>query len=274
MVWQPSLVLWSYMEGYLFSLWSLSKSLGKQKGDLLTDKRLSFVAILSYLMSGVFHRPLSRSWWNVVKQVVDDNRSKKSDTLFLRNFFNFDHHTHLWSISHTFTIPELRRIYGDKLKHQQISIEATPESTLLNLLHEFQHSPQQIDQQQQQQYGDLFASDIPPFAYNTQSLGTSIIIDTKNYPIDQNDFYYIRLFSLIRCHSFTPVSAKYFVEIIMQQLVNMYSTWDKRIHSDLSPDVVYRSGRSMFRSTEKLFEILKVSTNFTLSISIILNFYI
>jgi hypothetical protein len=222
------------------SLWSLTKYSVNMAGDLFVDKKLSFVAVLAFLLSGIFHRPLGKSWWRRVHTIVEQYRDPNSHVLFLRNFFVLDRTTNNWSISHIFDVHALKALYYPKFN--SVNIEVTVP----------------LDVQQQQDQVGL----IPSFIYNTTSPGYFISLDIPATCafVDQKNFFFLRLYSLIRLEGFSLCSAGYTVEIIMQQLVNLFGNFGTYLKvPGLSLDELLAKGRFIFQSEDKLKEILDVS---------------
>ncbi|KAI8644446.1 hypothetical protein BD408DRAFT_441848, partial [Parasitella parasitica] len=151
--WQSSHMLWLYADKFMDSIWSLTKYSVNMAGELFVDRKLSLIAVLAFLLSGIFHRPLGKSWWRQVHKIIEEHRRPNSNILFFQDFLALDTNSNSWSITNTFNISTIRAIYHPTLENTQIEITTD------------------IDEQNQQE------GLIPSFIYTNRSPGYHIQLD-------------------------------------------------------------------------------------------------
>ncbi|CAO3690785.1 unnamed protein product, partial [Rhizopus stolonifer] len=247
--WYDSEVLWSFVSRRFGALVSLAKNLAEQKLRHYTVNHMYGVALVSYLLASIFHRPLTRSWWYPYGQMIQDMACKKSSFIFLCGLFQLDSSNRYWTCTES-SYSHLNGVFSSSImKHVQVetmqvseSLQLEQELTLNSIVgYSFQTAPAAL-------------STFRTYNFDASQLFPAIYTTSINHYYKNSCQDYFFGFGL------TVASVEPFANLLLNEFVNKFTAWDKYLKNPEILQIFNLNGHNFFRCQSHLTSLLKINT--------------
>lgn len=205
------------------------------------------VALVSYLLASIFHRPLSRSWWYPYGQVIQDMACKRSSFIFLCGLFELDSSNRYWTCT-KWSYVHLNGVYSNSImKH--IQFEPLEASETVEPEHELMLSSMLS-------YSLVTAPTacVSSGAYNFDGSQFFPAI----YTASVNHFYKNACQDYFLGFELNDACVEPFANLLLNEFVNKFTAWGKYLKDSEALHQFNLNGHNFFRCQSHLSSLLKV----------------
>lgn len=254
-------MLWEFVLRRFNALVYLSENFALQKSNYYKASHMTAIAFISCLISSVFHRPFSKSWWLPFQKMIDAVSCKRSSLLYLCDLFELSSDGQYWTCKKSMA-PHLGSVYSKQLaKHindylhspntQSGPLEISPVSTSNG-----SGMPSLPVSMYMYKLPPMPSPILPQFSFNfeAQNIFPSLnATSALSYYMDLCQTYFYG-------YGLTQNCAEAFANLLMKELVDKFTNWGKYLLEPENIDILLLNGQNFFRKKEHLGLLLKVYT--------------
>lgn len=221
---------------------------------------MTAVAFISCLISSVFHRPFSKSWWLPFQEMIDSVSCKKSSLLYLCDLFQLSPDGKYWSCKKSM-LNNLKNVYSKQLAKR---IDDHNES--------YNVSSDSVDIDISSSGGSpnltplpasMYIYTIPPMPCPSHQLHSFNFDTVKLFPSLKPSTVHHYYMDICQAYFYgyglTDSCAEAFSNLLLKELVDKFTNWPKYLCEPQHLDHFALNGHNFFRKKEHLALLLKVT---------------